>query len=47
MSRGYKHASAVLTSNKGFEEWAEIFGDEVNASAARAARLSQASVEMI
>lgn len=33
MSRRYEHASTVLTSNKGFEEWGEIFGDEVMASA--------------
>jgi DNA replication protein DnaC len=29
MTRRYEHASTVLTSNKGFEEWGEIFGDEV------------------
>src|SRR6186997_1802681 len=28
-----EHASTVLTSNKGFEEWGEIFGDEVMAAA--------------
>ena len=33
MSRRYERASTVLTSNKGFEEWGEIFGDEVMASA--------------
>jgi DNA replication protein DnaC len=33
MSRRYEHASTVLTSNKGFEEWGEIFGDDVMASA--------------
>jgi DNA replication protein DnaC len=33
MSRRYEHASTVLTSNKGFEEWGEIFGDDVLASA--------------
>ena len=33
MSRRYEHASTVLTSNKGFEEWGEIFGDEVMAGA--------------
>lgn len=33
MSRRYEHASTVLTSNKGFEEWGEIFGDEVMATA--------------
>jgi hypothetical protein len=26
------HASTVLTSNKSFEEWGEIFGDEVMAA---------------
>jgi len=33
MSRRYERASTVLTSNKGFEEWGEIFGDEVMAAA--------------
>lgn len=33
MSRRYEHASTVLTSNKGFESWGEIFGDEVMAAA--------------
>ncbi len=33
MSRRYEHASTVLTSNKGFEDWGEIFGDEVMAAA--------------
>ncbi len=33
MSRRYEHASTVLTSNKGFEEWGEIFGDDVMAGA--------------
>jgi DNA replication protein DnaC len=33
MSRRYEHAATVLTSNKGFEEWGEIFGDDVMASA--------------
>jgi DNA replication protein DnaC len=33
MTRRYEHASTVLTSNKGFEEWGEIFGDEVMAAA--------------
>jgi DNA replication protein DnaC len=33
MSRRYEHASTVLTSNKSFEEWGEIFGDDVMASA--------------
>ena len=33
MSRRYEHASSVLTSNKSFEEWGEIFGDEVMAAA--------------
>jgi DNA replication protein DnaC len=33
MSRRYEHTSTVLTSNKGFEEWGEIFGDEVMAAA--------------
>jgi hypothetical protein len=29
MSRRYEHAATVLTSNKSFDEWGEIFGDEV------------------
>jgi DNA replication protein DnaC len=33
MTRRYEHASTVLTSNKGFEEWSEIFGDDVMAAA--------------
>jgi DNA replication protein DnaC len=33
MSRRYEHASTVLTSNKGFEAWGDIFGDEVMAGA--------------
>ncbi len=33
MSRRYERAATVLTSNKSFEEWGEIFGDEVMAAA--------------
>ena len=33
MARRYEHASTILTSNKGFEEWGEVFGDEVMAAA--------------
>lgn len=33
MTRRYETASTVLTSNKGFEDWGEIFGDEVMAAA--------------
>ena len=33
MSRRYERASTVLTSNKGFEEWGEVFGDDVMAGA--------------
>jgi len=33
MSRRYERASTVMTSNKGFEEWAEVLGDEVMAAA--------------
>jgi DNA replication protein DnaC len=33
MSRRYEHASTVLTSNKGFEQWGEILGDDVMAGA--------------
>lgn len=33
MARRYEQASTVLTSNKGFEEWGDIFGDDVMAAA--------------
>ena len=33
MARRYETASTVLTSNKSFEEWGEIFGDDVMAGA--------------
>jgi DNA replication protein DnaC len=33
MSRRYEHAATVLTSNKGFDEWGEVFGDDVMAGA--------------
>jgi hypothetical protein len=33
MSHRYERAWTVLTSNNSFEEWAEIFGDEVMAAA--------------
>ena len=33
MSRRYEHASTILTSNKGFEDWGEIFSDDVMAAA--------------
>ena len=33
MTRRYEHASTVLTSNKGFEEWGEVFDDDVMAAA--------------
>ena len=33
MTRRYEHASTVLTSNKGFEQWGEVFGDDVMAAA--------------
>lgn len=33
MSRRYQRGSSVLTSNKSFEAWGEIFGDEVTATA--------------
>lgn len=33
MSRRYEQASTVLTSNKSFAEWGEIFGDDVMAAA--------------
>jgi DNA replication protein DnaC len=33
MSRRYERASTILTSNKGFEDWGELFGDEVLAAA--------------
>jgi DNA replication protein DnaC len=34
MTRRYGHASTVLTSNEGFEEWRDIFGDDVMGSRA-------------
>src|SRR5262249_32231917 len=33
MNRRYEHASTVLTSNKGFEDWGDVFGDDVMAAA--------------
>ena len=33
MSRRYEHAATVLTSNKSFDEWGDIFGDDVMARA--------------
>jgi len=33
MTRRYETASTVLTSNKSFEEWGEVFGDDVMAAA--------------
>ena len=33
MNRRYEHASTILTSNKGFEEWGTVLGDEVMAAA--------------
>jgi DNA replication protein DnaC len=33
MNRRYEHASTVLTSNKGFEEWGTVLGDDVMAAA--------------
>lgn len=33
ITRRYEHASTVLTSNKGFEEWGEVLGDDVMAAA--------------
>jgi len=33
MSRRYERASTVLTSNKSFDEWGEVLGDDVMASA--------------
>jgi DNA replication protein DnaC len=33
MTRRYEHGSTVLTSNKSFEDWGDIFGDEVMAAA--------------
>jgi len=33
ISKRYEHASTVLTSNKSFDEWGEVFGDEVMAAA--------------
>jgi DNA replication protein DnaC len=33
INRRYEHASTVLTSNKGFEDWGTVLGDEVMAAA--------------
>jgi DNA replication protein DnaC len=33
MTRRYEQVSTVLTSNKGFEEWGDVFGDDVMAAA--------------
>jgi DNA replication protein DnaC len=33
ISRRYERAFTVMTSNKGFEEWGEVLGDEVMAAA--------------
>jgi IstB-like ATP binding protein len=33
MTRRHEQASTVLTSNRGFEDWGEIFGDDVMAAA--------------
>jgi DNA replication protein DnaC len=33
INQRYEHASTVLTSNKGFEDWGTILGDEVMAAA--------------
>lgn len=33
LTRRYEHASTILTSNKGFEDWGAIFGDEIMAAA--------------
>ncbi|TVQ41599.1 MAG: AAA family ATPase [Spirochaetaceae bacterium] len=33
MSRRYEHASTILTSNKSFDEWGAVLGDEVMAAA--------------
>ena len=33
INRRYERASTVLTSNKGFEKWGQILGDEVMAAA--------------
>jgi len=33
MTRRYEHGSTVLTSNKSFEDWGDIFGEEVMAAA--------------
>lgn len=33
LARRYEHASTVLTSNKGFEDWGDVFGDDIMAAA--------------
>jgi DNA replication protein DnaC len=39
VSRRYERASLIVTSNKPFSAWGEIFGDEVTAAAAMIDRL--------
>ena len=34
IARRYEHASTAVTSNKGFEEWGRVLGDEVMAGRA-------------
>jgi DNA replication protein DnaC len=33
MSQRYEHASTILTSNKSFDAWGDVLGDEVMAAA--------------
>ena len=33
VSKRYEKSSTIITTNKPFEEWADVFGDEVVASA--------------
>jgi DNA replication protein DnaC len=33
MAKRYEHASTILTSNKSFAEWGDVFGDDVMAAA--------------
>jgi len=39
VSRRYERASLIVTSNKPFGSWGEIFGDEITATAAMVDRL--------
>lgn len=47
MSRRYEHASTVLSSNKGFDEWGRVLGDDVMATALIDRVLHQCHIQSI